>query len=100
MHQDLEPGRVISLDTRCTPACFSVGTDCQGKVDLGLRIAADTLHRIWLGEIRMSDAFASGQIKLETNPLRAFALMGKFETVFRYAERQYPVVLRERGLLT
>jgi putative sterol carrier protein len=93
------PAAILHLNTRKTPPSFLTGNACGKDVDLGLSVAADTLHAIWLGRMRMSDAFASGKIRLETNPLRALALQPKFEAVFRFAEQVYPAVLRERGLL-
>ncbi len=92
------PDGVLSLDARSVPARFAAGEGCTVNVDLGFSAAADTLHAIWLGETSVGDAFAAGKIKLETNPLRAFALLGKFEAIFWAAASQYPAVLREHGL--
>jgi hypothetical protein len=93
------PEAVLHLNARGAPPRFLTGGACEKDIDLGLSVPADTLHAIWLGNIRMRDAFAAGQIRLETNPLRALALLTKFEAVFRCAEQWYPVVLRERGLV-
>jgi hypothetical protein len=93
------PEAVLHLDARSSPPRFFTGSACGKDIDLGLSIPADTLHDVWLGNTRMRDAFAAGRIRLETNPLRALALLTKFEAVFRCAEEWYPVVLRERALI-
>jgi len=56
---------------------------------------ADVLHRVWLSEIRLRDAYLSGQIKVEGSLVRAFALAH----FFRQVEALYPTVLQDRSLL-
>lgn len=93
------PDAVLILDASTMPPRFLTGEACGGAVDLGLRLSVDTLHAILLGDVRLRDAFAARQLHLESNPLRALALLSRFEAIFRYAERLYPIVLSERGLL-
>lgn len=92
------PDAVLHLDARRVPPRFLAGSACARDSDLRLRLEADTLHDVWLSKIRMRDAFAAGQIHLESHPLRALALLMEFQDLFRYAEKMYPVVLQERGL--
>lgn len=93
------PDAVLCLNARQEPLRFTTGCVDDGKADLGLRIPAQVLHDIWLSNIRMRDAFATGAIHLQTNPLRALGLLNQLQELFRYAEKIYPFVLRERGLI-
>ena len=65
------------------------------RTGLMLRMPADVLHRVWLSEIRLRDAYLSGQIKVEGSLVRAFALAH----LFRQVEALYPTVLQDRSLL-
>jgi len=94
-----DPEAVLELDARDELPRFATGNTASNGADLSLRVAADTLHDIWMSNVRMRDAFADGKIRLETNPLRALGLLMQYQDLFRYAERLYPVVLRERRLL-
>lgn len=74
------------------PIAVTVG-NYDGRVDLGLGMAADVLHEVWLGKIRLRDAFFSGQIKVSGNFFRAV----KLEGIFRRSEVLYPQVLADLG---
>lgn len=91
------PDAVLTLDGRSNPVRFISGPTA-GPADIALRLPADTLHGIWLGKVRLRDAFAAGTVKLESSPLRAFALMNSLTDLFRFIERIYPEVVRQHGL--
>jgi hypothetical protein len=93
-----EPDAVLVLDGRSDPPRFTVGKTVSGKVDIGLRTPADVLHRAWLGQERLRDAFLAGRIKLDTSPLRALTLQSSLFDLFHHLESLYPQVLREHNL--
>jgi putative sterol carrier protein len=94
-----DPLYTIVVDARSNPVRFLSGDDGEGKVDTGIRLPADILHAIWLGDMRLRDAYAGGKVKMEGNPITALPRLMRFANLFRYAERLYPGVLRERGML-
>ena len=93
-----EPDAVLVLDGRSDPPRFSSGRMVSGKVDLGLRTPADVLHRAWLGQERLSDAFLAGRIKLDTSRLRALTLQSSLSGLFDHLKTLYPQVLRDHNL--
>jgi hypothetical protein len=94
-----EPDAVLVIDGRFDPPRFVAGRMISAQVDVGLRTPADILHRAWLGQERLRDAFLSGKIKLETSPLRALTLQSSLTKLFRQLESLYPQVLRDHELI-
>jgi len=92
------PAGILTVDGRSHPPRFLTGL-AEGSADVGLRVPADTLHYVWLGKIRLRDAFLAGTIRLDTPPLHALGLLTGLTEMFRFVEKIYPQVLRERGLL-
>lgn len=88
------PKAFIGLDGRQEPVGLSFSPDGV-KPDLAIRLDADLLHNILLGSVRLRDAYFSGQIKTKGSVFKAM----KLADLFRQAEKLYPVVLKERGLL-
>jgi hypothetical protein len=93
-----EPEAVLVIDGRFEPPRFTAGRMAD-KVDVGLRTPADVLHRAWLGQERLRDAFLTGKIKLDTSPLRALTLQSSLSDLFRHLESLYPQVLRDHELM-
>ena len=89
-----DPEAVLTVDGRAQPPQFTSAPPA-GPADLVLRLPADLLHQIWLGEVRLRDAFFGGQVQVEGPMLRALGLAN----LFRQVEALYPQVLRERGLI-
>ena len=89
-----DPKTFIGLDGRQEPVGLSFSPDGV-KPDLAIRLDADLLHNILLGSVRLRDAYFSGQIKTKGSVFKAM----KLADLFRQAEKLYPVVLKERGLL-
>lgn len=87
-----EPNLLILLDGRHNPASvrFGAGSD---KPDLEIGLKSDTLHKIWLGQVRVRDAYFGGKISTKGNVFSAL----KLADIFHEAERLYPIVLREKG---
>lgn len=94
-----EPEAVLMIDGRFDPPRFTAGRMTSEKVDVGLRTPADVLHRAWLGQDRLRDAFLAGRIKLDTSPLRALTLLSSLSGLFHQLESLYPQVLRDHELL-
>jgi hypothetical protein len=88
------PKTFIGLDGRQKPVDLSFSPD-GNKPDLAIRLDADLLHGILLGKVRLRDAYFGGQIKTKGSVFKAM----KLADLFREAEKLYPVVLKERGLL-
>lgn len=88
-----EPEAVVLLDGRQPPLEVFYG-DRPGRADLELKMQADDLHQIWLGQKRLRDSFFNGEIQTKGNVLRA----SKLTDLFRAAERAYAAVLAEKGL--
>jgi hypothetical protein len=94
-----EPDAILMVDGRSVPPRFLSGKTPEGKVDVGLSLAADVLHNVWLGKIRLRDAYLAGKIHLDSNPIRALSLMTGLLEMFRFVEGIYPNILKKRGLL-
>lgn len=95
-----QPEASLVLDARPDPPRFSTGAVPKDQATLGLRMPADVLHNVWLGKIRLRDAYLAGQMQLTTSPLKALSLLMGLQGLFRYIESIYPQVLRQRGLLS
>jgi hypothetical protein len=89
-----DPDFVLSVDGKSSPPGFTCNVS-GASPDLVLHMKADVLHNIWLSEIRLRDAYWSGQIKVEGSLLSALAL----SNLFRHVEALYPSVLQDKGLL-
>jgi hypothetical protein len=94
-----QPDTILVVDGRSVPPRFLIGKTPDGKVDVGLSLAADVLHNVWLGKIRLRDAYLAGKIHLDSSPLKALSLMTGLLEMFRFVEGLYPGVLKKRGLL-
>jgi putative sterol carrier protein len=88
------PKTFIGLDGRQKPVRFAFSPDGV-KPDLAIRLDVDLLHEILLGKVRLRDAYFGGQIKIKGSIFKAM----KLADLFRQAEKLYPMVLKERGLL-
>jgi hypothetical protein len=89
-----DPRAFIGLNARKFPVGFTFSPDGNNP-DLELLLSADTLHQVWLNQIRLRDAFFGGQIKTKGSVFKAMQLA----PLFREAEALYPQVLRDKGLL-
>ncbi len=89
-----DPKTFIGLDGRQKPVQLSFSPN-GAKPDLAIRLDVDLLHNILLGKTRLRDAYFGGGIKTKGSIMKAM----KLADLFRQAEKLYPVVLKERGLL-
>jgi putative sterol carrier protein len=64
------------------------------RPDLEIDMAADTLHRIFMGQLTLQKAFGSGQMRVRGPIWKAFALGDLFVT----GQKCYPDVLKVQGL--
>jgi hypothetical protein len=94
-----QPDTILVVDGRSVPPRFSTGKAPEGKADVGLTMSADVLHNVWLGKIRLRDAYLAGKVHLDSSPLKALSLMTGLLEMFRFVEGLYPGVLQKRGLL-
>ena len=83
-----QPEAEVLLDGRQPPLEVFFGAR-PGNADLELSMSADLLHRIWMGQTKLREAFFGGQIQTKGNILRAM----KLTELFQEAENAYPLVL-------
>lgn len=90
----VNPTAEILVDGRQPPLEVFYGPS-PGKANLEVTMSADLLHAIWIGDESTSQSLFSGRIKTKGNLLRATQLLD----LFREAERVYPAVAAEHGLI-
>jgi hypothetical protein len=90
-----DPSALVTVDGKTPTPHFQCGPS-NAPADLILHTRMDVIHQVWLNQIKLKDAFFSGQIKVDGSVLRAMSLGG----LFRQIEAMYPHVLRERGILS
>ncbi len=84
------PSFDMVINGRKTPPQIMYGVS-QLRPDLDLGLSADALHKILLGELRLSQAVSSGQLRVGGAVWKSFAL----EQVFHSAQALYSQVLQE-----
>lgn len=89
-----DPPATLTFDSKVRPPQFFCGADGR-RADLVIHTPMDVMHQVWLSQVKLSDAFFGGRIKLDGSMLRALSLGG----LFRRVEALYPGVLRDHGLL-
>jgi len=90
-----DPAADILINGRRHPAAITFGENrIRPEVDVDL--AADTLHQILLGELRLARALASGALKIRGPARKTLAVTG----LFHECQKLYPAVLRESGLIS
>jgi hypothetical protein len=88
-----DPEGEIVLDGRQSPLKSSFGPSAL-RPELDIQMAADTLHRILLGELPLGKALSGGLLKVKGPILKTFPLAD----LFHQGQRYYPDVLSELGL--
>jgi hypothetical protein len=89
----VEPAAEIWINGRQRPIQITFDSS-HLRPTLDIELAADTLHRIMLGEQSMTKALAAGLLKVRGPVWKATALAD----LFRQGQALYPQVLREQGL--
>lgn len=87
------PGADVVINGRKDPPVISYGKTAL-RPDLEIELSADALHKILLGELRLSSAVASRQLVVRGPIFKTFV----FEDIFHSAQGFYPSVLDEIGL--
>ena len=88
------PKVFLGLDGRQRPVGITFSRD-GAKPDLAIRMDADMIHAIWLGQVRLRDAYFKGDVKTKGSIFKAM----KLADLFRQAENLYPTVLKDREML-
>lgn len=88
-----EPAAEITIDARQRPLQIAYGP-AAGQAELDVALAADTLHRILLGELSLAKALGSKLLK-PTGPVWKTAALAD---LFASARSIYPQVLQDDGL--
>ena len=89
-----QPEAEIWLDGRQSPLKATFGPSTL-RPELGIEMAADTLHRILLGELPLGKALNGGLLKVKGPILKTLPLA----ELFHQGQRYYPDALRAQGLL-
>lgn len=88
-----QPDAELLIDGRQPPLEIFYGTR-PGQANIEIMLAADLLHRIWLGQVSTRESFFSGKIKTRGNMLKMMTLTD----LFSECERVYPDVAKKHGL--
>jgi hypothetical protein len=90
-----QPDAIITIDARKVPVGVQYATTTvKPIVDVGL--TADTLHCLLLGDLRLGKAVGSNRLELEGPIWKTMALAD----LFHAAQKYYPQVLKDNGLVT
>ena len=88
------PAAQITIDSRRRPIKTTYGPSPL-RTDVEVEMAADTLHRILLGELLPKKAWANGLVKLRGPSWKTLVLAD----LFYQSQAIYRQVLREQGLM-
>lgn len=87
------PTASITIDARRAPVAVLYGpNDVRPTIEIGL--AADTLHCLLLGAVRLGKAVGSDLLDMKGPVWKTLTLAD----LFRYAQQFYPAVLEQHGL--
>lgn len=89
-----DPVSEFTLNGRKRPVQITYGPN-RLRPTLDLKLTADTLHKVLLGELGLSKAVTSGLVDTRGPVLKLVALAD----LFRAGQKIYPQVLRDHGLL-
>lgn len=87
------PGAEVTVNGRKNPPEIRYDKTAL-RPDVEIELSADSLHRILLGELRLSSAVAARQLIVRGPIFKTFV----FEEIFHSAQKYYPQVLAEGGL--
>lgn len=83
------PAAEIVINGRQKPVETTFGVN-TARPDLDIQLAADTLHRILLGELSLSKALGTGQLRVHGPIWKTLAL----SELFTVGQRCYPGILQ------
>ena len=86
------PAADIIIRGRERPVAISYGEN-GAKADLEIDMAADTFHKILLGELSLKSALGSGQMRVKGPILKAMSL----GDLFHVSRLCYPDILKGQG---
>ena len=89
-----DPEASILINGRREPASVTFGDD-RIRPEVDVKLTADTLHHILLGDLKLSRALASRALDIRGPARKTLAVTG----LFHQCQTLYPEVLKENGLL-
>ncbi len=89
-----DPAADILINGRRRPASVTFGEN-RIRPEVDIQLAADTLHSILLGDLKLSKALASRALKIRGPARKTLAVT----ELFHQCQRLYPEVLKQNGLL-
>lgn len=87
------PTAQVTIDARKRPFSILYGSSSITP-DLDIALPTDALHRILLGELTLTKALGSGQLK-PTGPVWKTAVLAD---LFYHAQKIYPQILQQQGI--
>jgi hypothetical protein len=88
------PAAELVIDARQRPLHIGFSAPSQ-KPDLDIEITTEALHQILLGDLSLTKAMGSKQLK----PNGPIWKVSKLADLFRHAQTLYPQVLRAHGIV-
>ena len=88
-----EPAADILINGRRHPATVSFGEN-RIRPEVDIKLTADTLHNILLGELKLAKALASRALNIHGPARKTLAVTG----LFHECQKLYPAVLQDNGL--
>ena len=89
-----DPEADILINGRRHPASVTFNEN-RVRPEVDVHLAADDLHNILLGELKLSTALATRALKIRGPARKTLAITG----LFHECQKLFPEVLREKGLL-
>lgn len=89
-----DPDAIITINGRKRPVTVDYGL-LNGRADLELEMAADTLHLILLDSYSVKDGFTKGELKVRGPIWKALS----FSEIFQKGRVYYPKVLEDHNLV-
>jgi putative sterol carrier protein len=86
-----DPAYFIAIDGTQSPAVLAYDPDT--KVDIEVRMSADTAHTFWKGELNFPVAMMKGKAKIKGPSDKAMQLLPALDPGFEL----YPQILKECG---
>lgn len=89
------PEAAVTIDARRSPVKFLYGQNSLTPT-IEVKLTADTLHCLLLGDLRLTKAIGSDLMSLKGPVWKTLSLAD----IFHHAQRFYPEVLADNGLPT
>lgn len=90
-----DPDAILVINGRRNPTMISYG-EKRIRPEVDVYIAADTLHYVLLGGLRITEALKAGDLKVKGSVHKALSIAD----LFHQCQEIYPEILRQQGLVS